>query len=355
MSFISKPNAVFSNATKAVNSSVTNAPSGSTFATKAAAQLASVTSFMGDKKGVIIAAIFIILLFTAVIVFIVRELMGRNMYKKIKTLTTQVIKMNEIDTPIEIPGAKLPSIGESQNSEGNQYTVAFWMYLTSYTQTPGFHKMVLYRGDRESVQAANPIIMMDEVSNKLHFVVKTLGSTLSSSDAKIDYKTLKPIVDRNLFANRSLRVDDVDTNKHLVLTINSVPFNRWVHIAMSVKDNVVTLFQDGAIHSIKTTNDFKQLKPVEEDQRGNVKPFFKQDLSIDSSTGSFYVGRNTAVGGRNSYNGFFSKLDFATFAMTVGDVHRIYEKGPYPSTLLQKVGINNYGIRTPVYKMSTMV
>lgn len=352
MSFNAKTGAFFGNASKAVNVAPVPVTPGSRLGAlygKVQTSFNGLTDKMGDNTGIIIASIIIIFLFVAVIIFITRELLGRNIYKKTKSFVDKVVNMNEMDAPIMIEGSKLPE------SEGNQYTVGFWTYLTGYSQTPGVHKLVLYRGEGASIQEANPIVMMDETNNKLHFVVKTIGSSLSASDSKIVYKQLKPITDRNLFLNKSLRTDDIDINRHLIMTVSSVPLNRWVHFAISVKDNVVTLFQDGGIHSVKTTGDFKQMKPLELDQRGDVKKFFKEDLTISPSSGSFYVGRNPAIAAKNSYMGYFSKLDYASYAMTVGDVYAVYKQGPYPSTILKKVGIDNYGLRSPVFKLTTDV
>ena len=331
---------------KGVNSGVASVSKFSLAGLKA--RLPDFRTLFSENMGVVVAIVVVMLLFVAVIVFILREINGNNSLKSSKTLTTQIIKMNDIDSPVEVLGSEIP-----RNKVGNQYTFSFWTYLNGFSQTPGFHKLVFYRGERETVQTANPIVMFDEISNKLHFVVKTEGSSLSSTNASVEYKNLKPIIDRNYYANKNLKFDDLNTNKHLVLTVNSVPFNRWVHFAVAIRDNIITLYQDGEIYAVKTTNDFVASKPTEYDQRGNIKNK-SATISIDSSEGSVYIGRNAAIGGKNSIDGYFSKLNYAGYAMTISDIYKEYKKGPFQKNWLSSIGIDSYGIQYPLYKLKAV-
>jgi hypothetical protein len=113
----------------------------------------------------------------------------------------------------------------------------------------------------------------------------------------------------------------------------------------------VTIYQNGQIYLVKTVNDFIKSKPVEYNQRGEEQ---KYSLNIDETEGTAYIGRNAAVGGKNAVNGYLSKMEFFTYALSVNDVSKVYNKGPNPSNWLQKIGISNYGVRAPLYKLQAV-
>jgi hypothetical protein len=226
------------------------------------------------------------------------------------------------------------------------------LFVDGFAQTPGNGKVIFHRGERDSVQSANPIVFMDELNNQLHFVLRTEGSNLSSSDDGIDYRRLKPILERNYFLNKELTLEDLNTNKHLILTVNSVPRQTWMHYALVVKSNIVTIYQNGEYFMTKSVNDFVKSKPVEYNQKGEPKNY---SLLIDKTAGSLYIGRNSLLAGRNAVNGFLSKMEFFTYALNISAVQSIYKKGPMQSNWLQKLGISNYGVRTPVFKINAEV
>jgi len=349
MSFFMRPNAsLMGNVAKNVAKNVASTPVAPTSAPSMfssfnpSALKDKFSGMLSGNSSVIVLVVFFILLFVAVIVFLAKEIRG-NKYESGKMLTTDIVKLSEIDSALEIPG------NEMKTHKPREYSYSFWLYVDGFAQTPGYGKTVFFRGERDDVQQANPIIMMDEVSNQLHFVVRTEGSTLSSTDPSIDFKKLKPILERNFFLNKDLKVKDPNTNKHLVLTVNSVPRQTWMHYALVIKNNIVTIYQNGEIYMVKTTNDFIKSKPVEYNQKGEEVPY---DLSVDQTSGSVFVGRNSSIAAKNAVNGYLSKLEYFTYGLSVGDVYNIYKRGPIPSSLLQKVGITNYGLRSPVYKMN---
>jgi hypothetical protein len=329
-------NVSFGNATK-----VPSAPLGTNWAAKGTEAYTKLATAFQGKTGVIVAFTLLLLAFLLVIVYILRELRS-NSYKKGKLITRGIINVSAMETPVEIPSTDLP-----KKSIGDQTSYSFWMYLDGFQQTPGYHKLVFYRGEKDSVISANPVVMLDEVANKLHFVIKTRESSLSAVDSSIKYNDLKPIVSRNYFMNSEYTLDSTDTNKHLIMTIQNVPYNRWAHYAIGIKDNIVTLFQDGEIYAVKTVDDFIQMKPMEYDLRGQAK---KYNLTIDDSNGTVFIGKNENVGGKNSINGYISKMEAFNYAVSVEDVKALYNRKP------SSIGLAGtaYGIRSPVYKLTTV-
>jgi hypothetical protein len=335
---------VFSNTSKAFSNTNMNGNSNKVSMTNQFTSVADkVRDMFKGKSGIIIGFVLLMLAFLLVIIYILMELRS-NSYKKGKPLTRQVINLSERDGQVEIPASDLPP-----KSLGDQYTYAFWIYLTDFNQTKNFHKLVFYRGEKDTIKTANPIVMMDEVQNNLHFVLKTRDSSLTSTD-NIMYENLVPITEKNYFMKKDLNFQDTTNNKHLVVTVNNIPFNRWVHYTLSVKDNVVTIFQDGEIYIVKTVNDFIQQRPTE---MINGDPI-KYNVNIDDSQGTIFIGKNPNIGGNNTINGYFSKMDYFNYAMNVSDVLKVYKNGPFSTSWLQKIGLKNYGMRSPIYKLTTV-
>lgn len=303
---------------------------------------AKVSSFFEGRTGLVIGFIVVVFAFLAVILYILRQLKS-NAYRKGTSAVSTTLNLPQAQGATIVDGSKLPA-----QMLGDQYSYSFWLYVDNFAQTPDNNKLVFYRGDKDNVRNANPIVMMDGLSNKLMFVIKARNSTLASTDPKINYNNLKDIASNNYFVNSDLKIDTPNVNTHLIMTIDSVPFNRWVHYAFSVKDNIITLFQDGEIYSVKTTDNFLQMKPTEFDLRGQPK---KIPLSFDETQGSLYIGKNPLVGGQTTVDGYLSKLEVFNYALTTQDVKALYNSTPFARGTYT-VGGNKYGIRSPVYRVT---
>lgn len=301
-----------------------------------------VSSFLEGKGGIIVGFVVVLFAFILVIVYILQQIKG-NSYKKGKQFVPLPVNMTNMDSPIEILGSDLPTL-----TVGNQFSYSFWIYMNQFTQTGENNKLVFYRGQKDSIATANPIVMMDANTSKLQFVLKTIGSSLTSTDANIKYQNLKDIVEQNYFMNSSIKNDTENSNKHLIINVNSVPLNRWVHYALCVNDNVITLFVDGELYSVKTVDNFIQMKPVEYDYR--KKPI-AINAPIDESTGNVYIGRNPNIAAKTSIEGYFSKLEVFNHTLTTDEVSKIYKNSPYSKSLYTVGG--RYGFRTPIYRVDT--
>lgn len=325
------------------NSSVPTSASskfGSTFTSAFSGASGKVASFFEGKSGIVIGFVVVLLAFVLVIIFILQQIKS-NSYKKGKRFLDAPLNLTNMDGPVEILGTDLPV-----QSIGNQFSYSFWMYMNNFTQTGENNKLVFYRGQKDSVASANPIVMMDSNTSKLHFVLKTVGSTLSAKDANIKYSNLKDIVNQNYFVNPNIKHDTEDSNKHLIISISNVPLNRWVHYVLSVNDNLITIYVDGELYAVKTVDNFKQMKEVEFDYR--KKPI-EINVPIDESNGNVYIGRNPNIAGKTSVEGYFSKLEVFNHALTTEDVYKVYKASPYSRSLYTVGG--RYGFRTPIYRI----
>lgn len=299
-----------------------------------------VSSLFEGKSGIVVGFIVVVLAFILVIIFILQQIKS-NSYKKGGRFLDAPVNLTNMDGPIEILGSDLPT-----QTIGNQFSYSFWIYMNNFTQTGENNKLLFYRGQKDSIASANPIVMVDSNTSKMHFVLKTVGSTLSSKNANIKYQNLKDIVNQNYFVNPSIKNDTEDSNKHLIVTINTVPLNRWVHYTLSVNDNLITIYVDGELYAVKTVDNFKQMKQIEYDYRKNP---IEINVPIDETSGNVYIGRNPNIAGKTSIEGHFSKLQVFNHALTTDEVYKVYKSSPYSSSLYTIGG--RYGFRTPIYRL----
>jgi hypothetical protein len=131
----------------------------------------------------------------------------------------------------------------------------------------------------------------------------------------------------------------------MIITIDYVPMQRWLHVVMVVDNKLVTTFIDGEIYSVKTTDEYKMLKEPERDARGNT---ITHNLIIEKTQGTLYMGKFGPAAPPSSY---LSNLEFFNYAISINDVKRIYVHGPFSRNFLAMLGISSYGVRSPVYKI----
>jgi hypothetical protein len=332
------PNAskLMGNAAKAGNVA-TNAAKAGNAATNAATK--------NDKLPMIIIVVVTILLFLFVILYISYAMKSSNL--KGKALMTAPIRVDKSDTPIQISNGDIP-----KPMVGREFTYAFWMYVENFTPEVSstaapMHKVVLFRGNVGSGASANPLILLDGQSNKLHIIIKTTESSIQSTTVNAN---LDEILKNNYFiSNKS--IEDPTTNKHLILTIDYIPIQRWVNVAFVVDNKIVTVYLDGEIYSVKSTDEFKSARQPQVSRLGKTLNY---NLIIEKTDGDVFIGK-TVVGAKRTFNGWMGKLEFFNYALTMDQVKKVYQTGPMPRGLLAMLGLGQYGFRAPVYKLNQSV
>ena len=313
----------------------------------------------GNKMPMVLIIIGVVLLFIVVIIYIMFSLKSNKLQGK--QLTAKPVKLDELAQALEILSAELP-----KPNIGREYSYSFWLYLDSYPQTYSkdgngkmtpIDKLIFYRGAQGDVSTANPVVFMDGLSNKLYIAIKSQESTLTSVPNRVDYNgNLYNIRFMNYFMNSSLKIRDTldpmqpAINKYLVLTVDYVPLQRWVNVTFIVDNKITTVFLDGEIYSVKSTEEFKAIREPERDVRNRP---IDVNLIVDKTDGNVYIGKNS-VGGKTTVPGYFSKLQFFNYAMSMSEVKAIYESGPIGANTFAGVKIP-YGIRSPLYKLDDQV
>lgn len=305
---------------------------------------ATKNAFTSDKGPLIIIIAITVLLLVFVIIYITFALKSSSL--KGKELVKDPIRLDKVEQPLKIANGDIPA-----TTVGREYSFAFWLYAESYDQLidsntgDSVQRLIFYRGNANDVTAANPIVMMDGKSNKLHMIFKTQASVLDGTTNN----NLNSIVKNNYFENKSIDSENLMSNKHIIMTIDYVPLQRWVQVVGVVDNKLVTMFMDGEIYSVKSVDEFKASRVPEIDRLGRTVDY---NLIIEKTDGDIYVGKNS-VGQKTTLAGFLGRLEFFNYAVTLDDVRKSYSKGPIGKSWLSFLGISNYGMRAPIYKLDS--
>lgn len=286
----------------------------------------------GIKKGIltedagnmikIIGIVGAMLAIVFVTMYIVNMLKS-NSLKKVKLLKKNVIQLDNRQTlPQVIPASSLAT-----GTRGQEFSFSFWVYLSdSYDKTAN-HKVIFQRGTDTVLNGTslpsllsdktNPIVVMDKDTNKMMFAVNT--SAVNQAMSLNDIFARDPLTKRYKSA-------------YLVSSIDYIPLQRWVHITMAVRDNMMALYMDGDLYSIVTTNDAAG-------KDGKI-PFIRMPI------GDITVGDPV-----NSMRGFIAKFNYYNYSLTQSQIMKDYKEGPQTTTFLSYFGLSRYGVRSPIYEV----
>ena len=259
----------------------------------------------------IICVVVTLLLIAAVITYLVyrfirKDLSGIVLIKDTRRLFNQ-------SSPLYIDSSKLPV-----TTNGQQFSFSFWIYITNF-QSSDNPKLLFTRGSRTALSGCNPIVFMDATTNKLYISLATnrVGPTQN--------------VKLQDLASGAL------TDKFVTGAVEYVPLQRWVHVAFTVQDRLLTIFVDGEVYTVESVADNTAINMV-----GN-RPI------INSLAGDMTIG---AWGGISSaLEAYLGRFSFYNYAISQNDVQRIYNTGPRGSNVLGALGLSEYGVRSPVYRL----
>jgi len=289
----------------------------------------------GENGFVVLLLVVFVLLFVIVIIYISFKIRSANLEGK--QLVKDPVRLDQLAKPLVVPNSEIPT-----TVVGLEYSFAFWVYIgnlqqTSTMTTTNSHKLVFYRGEADKLTSANPVVVLDGVNSRMHIVIKTTQSTLDGADYNQD---LSSITRRNCFLDTANATCLDSHNKHVVMSIDYVPIQRWVHVVFTIDNKLLTVYLDGDVYSVKSVDEFRSLKNL------------ASSLVVDKTNGDVFVGKNMSIANGNTVDGYLSNLEFYNYAMSIDDVKRAYYRGPYKKSWLSFVGLSDYGVRTPIYKLS---
>lgn len=303
-----------------------------------------------------IALVFFGYLVVAFIVFVLAYVLYYYLAKKIVQSATYLLP--ETKYPIlgtEFTKASGKDIPPSGN--GKRQTIAFWIYINDVDKYKGLYRHIWHRGEKQA-NGASPLVFMDKTANKIHIRYDDLTSPaqISMSAPYVDTKDIT-VADASVKYKVAKDADKLpyDLATHGI-TIDYVPIQRWVHVAVVVNEEVnggsIQAFLDGelvkSVEAGKTIN----IEFASGAARQTVTQEYKfQNLNLDKA-GDVYIGGSLLESVGPGFAGLVSKILFVNHDLNVKDIYNIYIQGPIDN-LAAKLGMPAYGVRSPIYKIGS--
>ena len=260
-------------------------------------------------------------LIVAVLVYLGTKFLRRNLDSTAIVPNTR--KLFDQSDALVVDASKLPV-----TVNGQEYAVSFWMYLPDYQNTTR-HKLV-FRRTSDAGKIGELVVFMDKTTNKMYLACATSNrgsGTGASSDT---------------FASDAALLDKVATkatvpaSAWVTATIDYVPLQRWVHVACVVQDSLLSVFVDGDLYTVESLSDVAD---------ANGRPRFA------GLQGDMRVGELPGVAFSDPLKGYVGRMLFFNYALTQRDVQRMYNSGPRGSSALGALGMADYGVRSPIYRL----
>ena len=325
--------------------------------------LDTVKSFSATRTGITILTLIIGIAVLVLIGLIIYWLIRNNVINR-NTYLLAESKVPIVATSLQqLDGTNIPNSGN-----GKRQTMSFWIYIYNPEYSPGAIKHVLHRGQKsDGPLGAGPYVYLDQNSNKLHVLYTTINQADLLKNGTDDYNDLPA-------TGVSTAMTFLSNNSKLALaealhgvTVDYVPVQRWVHISIVTNEAVnggsFTVYVDGEL--VKTKNISSQNASIALDgtiipqpassstftpRPDPIKPVLNiSSLDLDHK-GDVYVGGSTSDEMGIGFSGMVSKIRFSNYDMNAQDVYSEYLNGPIDS-LLAKMGLAAYGVRSPIYKI----
>ncbi len=258
-----------------------------------------------------VASVVVIVAFIAWLIWKVRR--GNLQTVRVLSSTWDV---NGRDSPMLM--SRLSNVPPTSN--GQEFSYSFWLYLQSIEPSTK-HKLLFARSTdvvdvpmAGKYARANPVVFLDGSTNRLYITVPTTNMLLTDPS------------DLSTFTTPS------DKSAYLTSVVDYVPLQRWVHVAFVVQDNMLTTYVDGDVYSVYSIADPKP-------GTSTTRPIFA------GTAGVFQLG------GEDKPRAYLGNLQFFNYAVAQRDMAGVYASGPAPGRWLRLLGLPNYGLRTPWYRM----
>ena len=277
----------------------------------------------GTNIGIVCLIIAAMLVLIFLIIYIVQQvkrtkLQNVNLQKDAPSALIQMD--NRQSVPYRVPANNMALV-----SNGQEFSISFWVFLGSnYAATTG-QKMIMARGNGntyngstiEITKKTSPVIFVDSNSNTMYFAVSTSKAAASMTPAEIIHTVPNGTYDSGW----------------LVAKVDYVPLQRWVYLTMTLQQTNLQVFLDGDLYSVATLGDI-------------VNNLTGMPI-IHGSSGDLLIGDSI-----NYTPGYIAKASFYNYALTQSDVKTMYAAGPNTNSYLSYIGLGNYAVRSPIYQVA---
>jgi hypothetical protein len=316
---------------------------------------ASVTSKLAAMKNYFVnSGVALFLIVGIAVAFLTAYILYYVINKTISNQQSYLIP--ETKTPILTTQESTFSADAVPNSgNGKRASLSFWMYIYDIQKFTGVMRHILHRGgEGDGAGVAGPYISLDPNTNKVYV---TFAPT-NPNDLYNNTNTPNGVDNSATFTSTTNNPTASEQFAYLNavrgISIDYIPLQRWVHIAIVVNEDAViggsiSAYVDGAF--VKTVTSSTAISGLTAaGTKLSTQPTFSiNDVNLDKK-GNIYTGGaiGSAVG--PGFSGMVSMIKFYNYDMNANDVYSEYQKGPIDN-VLAKVGLPAYGIQSPIYRI----
>jgi hypothetical protein len=278
------------------------------------------TSALVAQRGAVVVFVVLTLLLIVICVAYIVWCLYRA-----KTNTVDLVK-----DPMRINGRSALRVASSKlpvMPVGQDYSISFWLYLTDVQMTALPQLVMLRRASSAStpssadlLRSAGPVVFMDGGANRMNICVRTNRARGNAASS------LHDLLSRE------------GTNwSHLCARIDYVPLQRWVNVAFSVQDNLLNVYLDGSLYTVESL-DAMPSGPQK------ARPMFA------ASSGDIVIGNSNKTLSAD-VKGYVARAQLFNYALSSRQALGLYEAGPSSSAILGRLGLPDYGVRSPFYRL----
>ena len=296
----------------------------------------NVNKYFGNSTAVLYGIITLIIV-SAFIGLIIYYALNDQMINQKKTL------IDGTDRPILCNNLTEFKIKQKyDDTNGKRRSIGFWIYIddiSKYQKTGGFRHIMHIGKSSQVIAGASPYLALDGNTNKMYIRFAHYKDETNPKISESSGRKLNDITD-----SEDLLYSDGSVTG---VAIDYIPLQRWVNVVVAVNDidgGIISIYIDGELS--KTIDNTFIKNSIKSGKTLNVS-----ELNL-TANGSLWVGGNIndAEIGLTGFSGLISKVSIYNYDLNKNDVYKEYTAGPF-NGLLSRLGLENYGLRNPIYKI----
>lgn len=249
----------------------------------------SVRNFAGQNRGGIINVVYVIAFLIALYYIYKFLIAGSELEANLLDFETDANSPQGFLLPANRPEVRV--------KQGGEYTISFWMYITSWDYRSGLAKSVLQIVDNKSA-SESALLTTILYPNEPKLMVRV--HTDSTTSSGVDY-TKRTNFDQLLGGQQGSSMF-MPSMAMPMCDIQDIDLQRWINITISVNGRIVDVYYDGKLN------------------RSCVLP----DIPTAPSTGL----QSVIIGQKGGFGGKISGIQFFAYPLTPDRIYAIYQAGP---------------------------
>jgi len=285
-----------------------------------------------NSKGIYIGLIVVILVCIG-IAYSLYYLISRKIFGMSKVIA------KDTERPVRCNEKKQFGFEFDNNNNGERRSYAFWIYLHDLNVGRDLYKHVLSINSEKTptyIGSSSPYIFLDKTNNRLYVRFSKLKNVNNTTYNDITYSDLSNSEKFERFMQTGI-------------VIPYIPMQRWVHVAIVCNansyKNYIYAYVDGDLVNMTSTGEYEKVSIL----KNLSKDLTNLDLNVSKylNTG----GDASSFADGPGFSGLIAKVTTFNYELNQQDVYDNYYEGPIGG-LLSTLGLANYGLRNPIYKIS---